>query len=474
MPYQRVLLIKPSYKGSYYGAFHPPVGLGYIAETLASHHIEYDVMDMSLRHSIKSLLKKVQEFQPDLVGVTMMSFMYQDTYQLIRRVKEASPNVKVVVGGAHASTYREDILEEVPEIDYVTTLEGEETIHELCFGMSALDIRGLAHRVNGRGVYNGDRPFIKHLDRVPFPRYRNFELSKYIFHDIDIASSRGCPHRCIFCSVKAVSGRQLRVRSPSSVVDEMEYWYRRGYRKFNFVDDNFTFYRDRVFEICDEIEIRGLKDLRLTNANGIRADKTDRDLLRRMKSVGFYYIGFGVECGNDRILKNIKKGEKISQIKRAIADAVDLGYEVVLYFLVGSPGETWRDLEDSVELARQFPVLDVRFGNITPTPKSELFDWIVEKDLFVREPEDYLNQVTSWSHEPVFITPEMSVHERIRALQYTARVRKDILEKAFVRKMGRMGPIARFVAPLAVNERTMDFVMHSKVLLKIAEAIRRK
>jgi len=473
MSYQRVLLIKPSYKGSYYGAFHPPVGIGYIAETLASHEIEYDVMDMSLRHSLKGLLKKVRDFRPDLVGVTMMSFMYEETYRLIRRVKETRPQVKVVIGGAHASTYREQILEKVPEIDYVITLEGEETMQELCSGMNVINIRGLAHRVNGRGVYNGDRRFIQDLDRVPFPRYRKFELSKYIFHDIDIASSRGCPHQCIFCSVKAVSGRQLRVRSPSSVVDEMEYWYRRGYRKFNFVDDNFTFYRDRVLEICDEIEKRRLRNLRLTNANGIRADKTDRSLLKRMKSVGFYYIGFGVECGNDKVLKNIKKGETISQIKRAIADAVDLGYEVVLYFLVGSPGETWRDMEDSVKLATQFPVLDVRFGNITPTPKSELFDWIGENGLFVRRPEDYLNQVTSWSREPVFFTPEMSVAERRRALDYTARVRKRILEKAFVRKMRHMKLIARLLAPLAVSERTMDLVMHSKGLLKIAEAIRR-
>ena len=166
-----------------------------------------------------------------------------------------------------------------------------------------------------------------------------------------MASSRGCPYKCIFCSVKAVAGGKLRVRSPENVIDEIEYWYQKGYRKFNFVDDNFTFYRDRVYKICDEIQRRGLKNLKFTCAGGIRADTVDHKLLARMKEVGFYYNAFGVEGGNDKVLKSIKKGEKMEQIRSAIKDACDLGYEVMLFFLVGSPGETWKDIEDSVAVA---------------------------------------------------------------------------------------------------------------------------
>ena len=114
--------------------------------------------------------------------------------------------------------------------------EGEETIVELCSGKPLAEIKGLAYRTNeGKVLYNGDREFIKELDAVPFPKYEKFELKKYVFHDIDIDSSRGCPYRCIFCSVEAVTGRKMRVRSAENVVGEIEYWYGRGYRNLGLL-----------------------------------------------------------------------------------------------------------------------------------------------------------------------------------------------------------------------------------------------
>ena len=475
MRFKRVFLIKPRYGRSMYGAFHPPVGLGYIAENLTHHNISYDMVDMGLNYGTKYVLKKIEEFKPDLLGLTMMSFMYLKTHELIKDIKKAFPHLHVIIGGAHGSCYRETALELCSDIDYVVTFEGDETIIDLCKGVPLKEIKGLLYREDdGQIVYTGDRKFIQDLDNIPFPKYEKFELSKYIFRDIDIASSRGCPHRCTFCSVKMVAGRQLRFRSANNVVDEIEYWYKRGYRKINFIDDNFTFKYDRVYEICDEIERRGFNDLKITNANGIRADKADKDLMKRMREIGFYYIGFGVECGNDKILKNIKKGEKMAQIREAIENACDLGYDVVLNFLVGSPGETWEDIEDSVALALEYPVMDVRFNNITPTPRSELFDWLEENNYFVQTPEQYLNSVTSWSYEPVYFTPDLSVEEKRKALLYTRKVRKQVLEKAFIRKMKRFGPLAKMAAPIVASDRFMNAMMYSPTLLRLAERIRGK
>jgi len=473
MRYQRIFLIKPAYDKSYYGAFHPPVGLGYIAESLDYNGIQYDVMDMGFRYKTKDLLKKMRIFRPDLLGISMMSFLYLDTHRLIGRIKETFPHLHVVIGGPHGSCYREKALELCDNIDYAITYEGEEALVELCQGKSLNEIAGLVYRPEpGRIDYTADRRFIRDLDSLPFPKYRKFELKKYIFRDIDIASSRGCPPRCIFCSVKAVAGRQLRMRSATHVVDEIQYWYDRGYRKFNFVDDNFTFNYPRVHAICDKVEQRGLSGMKITNANGIRADRADRQLLERMRQIGFYYIGFGVECGNDRILKNIKKGESMAQIKQAVRDACDLGYDVVLNFLIGSPGETWADVMDSISIAREFPVMDVRFNNITPTPRSELFDWLKENDYFLRSPEQYLNDVTSWSYDPVYFTPTMSAIEKKKALRFTRKVRREVLRDAFVRKMRRVAPLAKIIAPLAVSDQFMGLMMYSPRLLRIAERIR--
>jgi len=154
-----------------------------------------------------------------------------------------------------------------------------------------------------------------------------------------------------------------------------------------------------------------------------------------------------------------------------------LGYEVVLNFLIGSPGEAWEDIEDSVALALEYPVMDVRFNNITPTPRSELFDWLEEKSYFVQTPEQYLNNVTSWSYEPVYFTPELSVEEKRRALLYTRKIRKQVLKKAFIRKMKRLGPLtplAKLAAPIVVSDHFMNAMMYSPALLRIAERIRGK
>ena len=146
MRYERVFLLKPKYRGTYFGALHPPVGLGYIAESLAQNNIEYDVMDMCFKHNMKDLLKKMRNFKPDLLGVTMMSFMYKDTYDLIRQVKQAIPNIDVVIGGAHASAFREKALELASEVNYAVTCEGEETIVELTSGKPLSEIKGLIYR----------------------------------------------------------------------------------------------------------------------------------------------------------------------------------------------------------------------------------------------------------------------------------------------------------------------------------------
>ncbi len=119
-------------------------------------------------------------------------------------------------------------------------------------------------------------------------------------------------------------------------------------------------------------------------------------------------------------------------------------------------------------------MMDVRFGNITPTPRSELYDWLTENSYFVQKVPDYLDRVTAWSDEPVYFTPEISADEIKRAFKYGQRVRNEVLKKAFVRKMGRLGFAARIMAPLVFSQRSMDTIMSSKALLKLAEKVWRK
>ncbi len=408
--YKRVLLIRPDYKQSHYEYAGLPAGLGYISEALIKGGVEHKILDMSLDHSNKDLLACISSFKPDLIGISMMSFRYKDHYALADSIKNNFKGIGIVAGGPHISTFRERALEECVSIDYGIALEGEDAILELCAGIKRPEeIKGLLYREGGKVLYSGDRPFRSDLDNIGFPKYEYFEKDKYP-RFMPLLTSRGCPHSCIFCPVKVTIGRKLRARSPVSVVDEIEYWYKKdGMRIFNIVDDNFSFSKQRVLDICAEIKKRKLSGLILSCRNGIRADTIDRPTLVAMKEAGFNYLAFGVESGSEKMLKVIKKGEKLADVERAISDACDLGYMVTLFFIVGLPHETEEDAYESLRLAVKYPVFDIRFYNPIPFPGTELYEWIKENRCFLEKEESYLNNSSHWVNSPVFETPEMPV-----------------------------------------------------------------
>ena len=448
MKYKKVLLVNPPSRGEWKG-IRPHIGLGYIAETLMQKGIGIDVLDMNLGYKFKHLQKKIEEFKPDLVGMSLLTLEYKKFYKLISMIKTNNPQIKIVVGGPHVTILKERVMEECIDIDYGVVYEGEETLVELCQGeLSENNIKGLMSRNNGSVFYAGDREFLRNLDQLPFPKYEKFELKKYI-PEVEIYSSRGCPHECIFCPNRLISPC-FRVRSPNHVVDEIEYWYNKGYRQFNFDDDNFNKEMERVYQICDEIERRKLKDLFLRCSNGIRADKVDKKLLTRMKEVGFNYIAFGADAGNNKMLKLNKKGEKIEDIERAVKYACELDYNVKLLFVVGTPGETWEDVEDDVRLAMRYPLQDVHFYNIIPYPGTELYEWIEKNNRFLKKPESYLNNVTFCDIDPIFDTPELSREERLKLFKYLEGVRKEVHRNA-VQRIFKNKPLVGHFAKLIVS-----------------------
>lgn len=440
MRFQRVLLVTPNPHADWRGIM-PHIGQAYLAQTLQEKDIEYDILDLNLRYHFKDLKQKIQKFRPDLIGMSLISFEYKRFYALLSEIKNFCPTAKIIVGGPHVTIMREQVLRECAAIDYGVVFEGEATLTELCQGdLAEDDVKGLIFRNEGHMVYTGDREFAPDLDQVPWPRYEKFELDRYVKERV-IYTSRGCPHHCIFCPNRIISPH-YRPRSPKHVVDEMEYWYRKGCRQFNFDDDNFNLIRERVFEICDEIERRGLKDLFMRCSNGIRADRVDRQMLSRMRDVGFRYIAFGADAGNNRMLKIIKKGETIEQIEQALEDACDLGYDVKLLFVVGTPYETREDVEDKVRMTKKYPIQEVHFYNTIPTPGTELFNWVRENNLFLVQPEEYLNYASFWVNDPVFETPELPKEERLKLFTYLYKVRKQVHRDAMLRIL-RKKPVMR-------------------------------
>ena len=454
MRFQRVLLVSPP-SSSYLGAARPPQNLGYLAQALLENGIDYEVLDMRLGYKFKHLMKKIESFQPDLIGVTIVSLEYKRTYDLISQIRSGYPNIRIVVGGPHVTVTQETVLKECSSIDYGVVHEGEITLVDLCQDNVPIDeIPGLLHRKHDDVVFNGHRKLSKALDEISWPRYEKFEMKKYI-KEMPFNSSRGCPLRCIFCPNKMIT-KKFRWRSASNVVDEIEYWYRKGYRVFNYDDDNFSFFNDRVYEICDEIEKRKIADVELRCSNGIRADKVNRELLQRMRQVGFNYIAFGVDGGNNKMLKYNKKGETIEQIEQAIKDACELGFDVKIFVITGMPHETMEDIEDSLRIVQKYPIKRVLLNNPIPYPGTELFDIVKANNWFIKQPEEYLNFVTENEGIPVFETPELSREDRMKILKRCHTIEKKVTRNAVKRMYKRyffLGTLAGIIFASSFMQR---------------------
>lgn len=468
MKYNRIFLISPKiWTGRFQISFYPPAGLGYLAQVLERDKISYDILDMNLGYNPADLKDKILAFKPDLLAISMMTFMYKDSYELIWNIKKIAPDVKIIAGGPHISTFGQKVFSDCPELDYAVVMEGEEALVELCQGREISEIKGLIHRQDGQVVFNGQRGFIVNLDNLPFPRYHKFDLKNYPTAQLGVVTSRGCPFNCIFCPVNTAIGKAFRYRSPENIIEELEYWYAYGRREFLFLDDNFTLIPERVYKICELIAKRGLSELRLKCPNGVRADRVDINLLKEMKKAGFVMLAFGVEAGNDKILKNIRKGEKIEQIERAIKNACDLGFEVELFFLIGSPGESASDVKDSFNLAQRYPIRSAKFYNLIPFPQTELYDWVSKNGYFTEDHQSYLNNSSHFVNKPCFKTPEMSIEERRRMFGHAQKISRKIRRRSLesrLKKLGYFSKIAAFIYTIGPVER---LAVENRILLRL-------
>lgn len=438
--FKRVLLINPAYSKSYFSIPVLPAGLGYLAESLKSNNISYKIFDMSLGYKKKDLIEIIKSFKPELIGITCITYMINNTYDLVSWLKREFPDIKIVMGGPHVSSIKDKVIKDCPELDFAVTGEGEHVLIELCSGVDLKNIIGLVYKENNQVKFTGSRKFIENLDSLGFPRYDGFELDRYGYKMIGIVTSRGCPYSCIYCSCNVI-GKTIRFRSPESILNEIKYWYDLGYREFGIQEDNPTFDRNRMLEICKLLQKEDLEGLKLMCGNGVRADRVDKELLIEMKKAGFKRLAFGVESGSDKVLKSIKKGSTVEVMDRAIKEASELGFFVSLFFLIGAPGETVEDVKKSISLALRYHVHCVDFFNLIPLPGSELYAWVERNRYFVRFPSEYLNAKfhPARSINPVFETPEFPKRTRMKMLKKTRGISRLIRRRVLESRFPRLG-----------------------------------
>ena len=434
----RILLVLPPNIGRYIVATVPHAGLAFLAAILESKSHKVEIHDMRIYSTNESLFKKIEDFKPEMIGISTASIGYKMAYEILKAVKGMYPKIPVIMGGSYASTVHSKILQDT-NADYVVYGEGEHAFLDLADGMKPKDVRGLIWRDKEEIVMNPPPKFFHDLDSLPYADYSKFELDKMLEKRIPLVTSRGCPNRCTFCSIQLVMGYPFRARSPENVLKEIKYWYDKGYDTFEFSDDNFTFNMPRAEKICDLIVESGMK-IKMIFGNGLRADRVNEALLTKLKHAGTVWIGYGLETSDEAGLELMKKDLHVDQLSKAVAYTKKLGIECQIHFIIGSPGATYETFKKDLDFADEAAPDQVRYFNLIPYPGTELFEWVKQNGKFLHQPEDYLNDLNYWGEEPVFETDEFPREERIQAFREGQdKVMEVFLKRRFGNIMGSLG-----------------------------------
>jgi radical SAM superfamily enzyme YgiQ (UPF0313 family) len=245
-------------------------------------------------------------------------------------------------------------------------------------------VSGLVWRDGAGIVINPDRPLIHDLDDLPLPCHDLLPLDRYRAPLVGgpyafVVTSRGCPAGCRFCIKHVSYGRSVRFRSPKSVLAEIEQLTTIGVRAIHMYADLFTVNRDHVMGICEGIRERGL-ELRWTCNS--RVDFVDPEMLRVMGRSGCWMISWGIESGDEGMLRRMHKGITPGQAENAVRWAREAGIRNWGYFVIGLPGETEESIRRTIDFAKRLPLDLALFHIAAPHPGTPFFFEVVENGWF--------------------------------------------------------------------------------------------
>lgn len=427
----------------------PPLGLGYLASVVEDLGIDVKIVDclvlgwdqeeevgadiIRVGLSDKEIVAIIEQFDPDVVGIScMFSRQHRIYHHILRIVKSTKPDCITIAGGAHVTVCPDDVLNN-PACDFVIMGEAENSFREFLLAIirgNELDqVDGLGWKENDALLINRKGKWLTDLDSISFPAYHLMELDRYFGLEAShgrrhrtrfcpIMTSRGCPARCTFCSAKEVWGKKYRFRSVDNVLEEMSLLKETyGIEELMFEDDNVTANPKRALELFSGMLKEGF-DFVWDTPNGVGVWSINEEMLDEMKQSGCAKLNFPVESGSQSVLDHIiKKPLKLSKVKNLIryCDKIDLDYG--MFLVIGMPGETIGDMWKSFRFAADCGCYNPHISVATPYPGSELFDKCVERNYFVRD----------FTFDDLFIKSFM-----IKTADWTERDLKKVLFKALL------------------------------------------
>ena len=370
----------------------PPMGLLYIAAALEKKGFEVRILEANLhKMSIEKMVEEAESFNPSIIGFSVSTAQLGIAKKAALAIKEKLPKALVIFGGAHASVMPEECLNNGADI--VVMGEGEITFLEIAQKFdgkinSLKKIEGIAFKEKGRMKRNPARALIQDLDSLPFPARHLVPVEKYFTMGVTktpfatILTSRGCPGKCIYCN-KSIFTAIFRARSSENIVKEIqELKEKYNIKEFDILDDTFSLDLKRAERICDLLIEKGLNNISWRCSNGLRVDKVSESLLKKMRKAGCHQIAFGVESGNDEVLKKIGKEITKEQVRQAFKLAKKARLETVGFFMIGLPFDTKETMQQTIDFAIELDPDYAQFTITTPLPGTRINSWVRENTCF--------------------------------------------------------------------------------------------
>lgn len=389
------------------GNLIPPVGVLIMAAIMEAEGWDVAFFDERVNSNV---IQDVIDFNPAIIGITAVTASVLRGRELTELIKSILSESIVVFGGPHPTAMPEEVIR-WDAVDFVVIGEGERTICALgewvVGGMSdsgLRDIPNICYVKDNQVVHNARIPFLEsvELDALPYPAFHLLDLKKVFKYNrhglfkkgtrvLPVMSSRGCPQLCTYCC--RVMGRRMRCRSVESLMGEMEHLIDvYNVNEIWFEDDNFTANKVWANAVLDAI-IENDYGIPIKFANGIRADGVDEDLLRKMKRAGCYAISFGIESGSPHVLDLMQKKLSLDKAKENILIAKKLGYLVGSNVILGYPGETLADIEESIDFFMGLDLDSMAAVNLIPFPGTVARDICEEKGYLTEEAKDWNNYI---------------------------------------------------------------------------------
>lgn len=357
----------------------PPLNLCIVAALAEKAGWEVQLIDAHIEQlDYHSLVRRVLEFKPDLIGMTATTPFFHTAVTLAGMLKAAMP-VPVAIGGPHVSICREDAFEDC--FDYLFIGECDSNfipfLEQFSAGKSMPEVPGVMMRKDGEVVWHGDANVIANLGQSPMPARHLLRNDLYLMGTREgrkpytsIQLSRGCPYSCVFCACD-IYGKSVRMRGIDSVIEELDLAVNRyGASHIYFVDDTLTLDRNYIMNLCEAI-LRN--KLVFTFEGSTRANLWDEELVVCLKRCGLIRISFGFETADERVRDIIKKTVPLECYKTANALNSRYGIETINSIMIGLPGDTRESIDRTFEyIANAREIHHVTLNIAMPYPGTEL------------------------------------------------------------------------------------------------------